>query len=198
MSEVQKSVTQRKASAWDNPGTKKWYWVMRIINVMLFVLPLYPLLGVVGAVLRPQVQVSARQAGVDVTATQGEVASVLVELRDPTWLDYLLLAGPWVAAFVAVSIACRALYRIDINFNGNQNPYTERDFKMLKRADMVCGLLMLPVLISLFGTLARYNGTSADLFLLLMMGVAMGTTLTYATKLYSKGKSFYEEMEKGV
>jgi hypothetical protein len=196
--ETTKSSVPAKVSDWDKPGTKKWRWGMRLINVMLFILPGYPLLGVIGTLADPKIQVSAKRAGIEADTSQGTVTSVLVELRDPTWLDYLLLAGPWIAGLIAVSFACRALYRIDINFNGNQNPYTERDFKMLKRADLALGLMMLPILFALFAGMFRYRGASADLMLLLFMGVMLGTALSYTTKMYVKGKSFYEELEKGV
>jgi hypothetical protein len=199
VSEAEKTVPRQATSAWDRPGTKKWYWFMRIVNLLLFIVPFYPLIGAVGALVEPQALVRASTEGVRATSTQGEVSSVIVELAHPSFYDYLLLSGPGFIASLGLAAVCRALYRIEVNYNGNPRKYTDRDLKVLRYAGAVAVLIWLPmVVLALLGTVHFHGAGSPNVSSNITLLIVVSSLMAYMKSHYQRARSFYEEMEKGV
>lgn len=166
---------QRK-SPFDVPGTKQWYWAMRVINIMLFIVPVYPLLETLN----------------NIDDFEKRIGS-----KAPVFADYVLAVAPGVIGTIALACTCRALYRIAINFEGNSNPYTERDKKVLNWVGWVVTVLLIPVLPLWMWGQVRYDGDyDADNVLVLLLVTL--TALTYVRNIYVKGEHYYKELEKGV
>lgn len=181
------------------PGSKKWFWYKRAANAMLFALPLYPLWGSVMGLIDPGVLVRASTEGVSAKAPNGEATSVYVHLTDPSWLDYLLIAGPGLLGCVMLAVLCRALYRININFGTHSQPYTDRDFKILSRARWVTALMYLPLGALFLGGFIRYNGVGPfDTFSIIVLSLVLSAIIEYIKDIYIKGRTYYQELEKGV
>lgn len=199
MSDATEEATQRAVSDWEKPGTRKWFWTMRMANVMLFFLPLYPLATVVQVLMDPTALVRTDVPDVRGSAPQGRVTSVVVHLAHPTLYEYVLLVGPGVLACAAMALICRALYRITVNFDGNRCPYTDRDQQVLRYAGLVAGVIgMLFVVLLLLNSFHFHGGGSPDVLWLMIMTIVASAMTGYAKNLYTKGRTFYQEMEKGV
>lgn len=200
MSETEKtSATVDATSDWDKPGTKKWFWSMRLLNVLLIIAPTYPLIDVFFNLHQAQASIRTTDPGVHATSPDGRVEAVIVNLAHPSAVDYLLLTAPDVIGFLVLAVICRALYRIAVNFSGNERPYTERDAKVLNIATRAAGMGWFVLLPFLFSSALRYHGGgNPNTGNYMTLFVILGAVMLYVKSMYDKGRSFYLELEKGV
>lgn len=197
MSEVRTEGQPPRKSRWlqwaDPPekGSKAWFWQMRVLNIHIWLTPLIVLA---------------------VAATQFRWPGVV----HPTVADRLLFSLPWVSVAVSAVALGRALWRIEINMEGGERPFTEKDsqvYASAMRFEMIMSaIVMLTFLVLIFYILIRGLESHAYLagdknrlwttfsamyppmgamYLLMMFTQTLKRT-------HAKAREYYEELEKGV
>lgn len=127
----------------DVVGTRKWFWMKRAENLMLFVAPAIPLLLGVTQLIRPSVTVelsSKQEAAVNAAyAMEGvggaSVQRVQVYLTDASIGDRLVTAGPALLFGALLAFVAYALWRIEINLSatGRFTPKDSQVFTLASR-----------------------------------------------------------------
>lgn len=203
--------TTKKQSGWLRPGTRKWFWVKRLENSVLFFMPLLLLKLTVGEFREPggflYVQADQEKVIVDTLAVSqpADVTSVSLKLVDPSIWDRITASLPLLILTVGMACLCHALWRIEINLTAGGRPYTAKDDKIYKRALLValaalvggCFTGALPVFLG-DGFPEMSSSLSVSLVVGLMMLYGATAAATAARRMYIKGREAYEELEKGV
>lgn len=175
---MSESMTDAKSSEPKPVSTRRRMWRLRWINNGVFFVPLWPLL-----------------IGVDAARAQNT-------------LDGMLLFGmPWAGLALVSGVLARALWRIEVNLDGNARPFTERDLTVLRKASaaligMICGISAGYFIAG--NIIARtYGGISEDDlfeagFTPIIISFMLFAVSACFVRVYAKGKQAHEELEKGV
>lgn len=195
------------------PGSKSWFWGMRLKNYLFFALPLGGAAVAVFSFIRPRssvelndAQTKALSEGYELPGDLvGRVTSVNVRLTEPDLLDRLYGSVPTLLIAVAMAYVFHALWRIEINMTADQRPYTDKDAATFKRAAKVFIIGLFSAIVSLYalgwiknGYGNAFDGADAGLVVVLTAGIVVMALLDVTRRMYLKGRQSYEELEKGV
>lgn len=153
-------------------------WKLRWLNNAVFFVPVWPLL-----------------IAVDGSREQSDLGGVLLH------------GVPWVGLALASGILARALWRIEVNLNENERPFTERDFLMLRKAYAACigvvaglvgGYMTTGYLISYVTDEITRGDLYAASFQPMIVSFMLAAVSACFMRVYARGKQAHEELEKGV
>lgn len=180
---------------WANParpGSRGWFWQMRLLNIHIWLTP--PVILTV-ALFEYQAPGGARDAALN---------------------DRLMFSLPWVAVTVGASALAYALWRIEVNMEGDRRPFTEKDEKIYQQAlgvqAVAASTVLLAFIIRLFYILFHGLGAHVDpdavsdqvssLFVAAYPAVGavylVGMFTRTLKRTHAKARAYYEELEKGV
>lgn len=172
---MSESEAKSRPQALPEPGSRRWFWHMRLMHPTLWVLPLMP----IGYLWN---------AG----AYHGPLRAALY------------VSAPLVLCALALTAVSRALWRIEVNLAGNrEHPFTDRDQRVVRvttAVPFVVMLLMLAAVLLPVGDLTKHQkdivvGTQNSVMLTM---VCAGVVMASLERIYCRGKHAYEELEKGV
>jgi hypothetical protein len=183
--------TTKRPRGQAEPGSRMWFWQMRILNIHLWITPL-TLLAVAAVMYR----------------TPG--------VENPSVGERMMFSLPWIAVAVGAGALAYALWRIEVNMEGGKRPFTQKDEMVYKRATIVQivlgGAVMLSFLVIIFYVLIHQvlvqaepesfedqfwpiiNAMYPPLGAIYLVGMFTQTL----KRVHTKARAYYEELEEGV
>lgn len=191
-------------------GSPHWWGHTVGRNVLLFAIPVAPLVIGVKTLVWPTMTVNlsdAQKQGLAIRSDglQTSVRQVEVALTDPGLLDRVLLAVPSLVFAVLLVMVVHALFRIEVNMTGHTRPFTVKDAHVFRRAvRWLNGGWWVMIAFEIAATLwfrlgpADVGGARVPLNWASWLVLCGTYILIVVSRIYMRGARAYAELEKGV
>lgn len=170
----------------------------RMSAATLFIPAIFACVGVYSAVASPRLV--AKGSG---TLAGAEIRNVIVDFHG-AWWEHALFAVPYLLIGLSMAYVCRALFRIEVNIETNERPFTERDGRVLGWAPTI---LLTGSLVAIFSSylvpalLPSADGLERPAMLEALNPVigtwliAMAWILMQMRRIHVLGRKAYEKLE---
>lgn len=193
------------------PGTRKWFWAMRIVHLGLWFIPLISAIKTIGAFYKPHVLVrldgreaSAVNVTIDSTGHGVTATYVNAKVHHPAIYERLLMATPGLLLTLAIVCVCYSLWRVEINMAARVKPFTVKDRRWLTATPFIviitlvlwfvaeCGAALYAT--EVWGASAADLFDQSDIIVAIVMMVMLGTL----NNVYHQGRKAYESLQEVV